>query len=88
MDEVAAQVFVFFIAGFESSSATMSFCLYELALNPHVQQRVRDEVDRVLLKHDGAITYEAIQDMEYLDKTVAGETRISTFHAHRVWTTT
>jgi hypothetical protein len=26
--------------------------------------------------------------MEYLDKTVAGETRISTFHAHRVWTTT
>ncbi|KDQ65293.1 putative cytochrome P450 6a13 [Zootermopsis nevadensis] len=75
MDEIAAQVFVFFIAGFETSSATMSYCLYELALNPDVQQRVRDEVDTVLQKHGGAITYEAIQEMEYLDKAVAGEIR-------------
>jgi cytochrome P450 family 6 len=88
MDEMAAQVFIFFIAGFETSSTTMGFCLYELALNPDIQQRVRDEIDTVLLKHGGAITYEAIQDMEYLDKTVSGETHISSFHVHCVWTTT
>lgn len=73
MDELAAQVFIFFIGGFETSSTTMSFCLYELALNPDIQRRVQDEIDNVLQKHDGEITYEAIQQMEYLDKTVAGK---------------
>jgi len=71
MDELAAQVFIFFIAGFETSSTTMSFCLYELALNPDIQRRVQDEIDSVLQKHDGNITHEAILQMEYLDKTVA-----------------
>jgi cytochrome P450 family 6 len=73
MDELAAQVFIFFIAGFETSSTTMSFCLYELALNPDIQRRVQDEIDNVLQEHDGEITYEAIQQMEYLGKTVAGK---------------
>lgn len=73
MDELAAQVFIFFIGGFETSSTTMSFCLYELAINPDIQQLVQDDIDNVLQKHDGEITYEAIQQMEYLDKTVAGK---------------
>ena len=74
MDEMAAQVFVFFIGGFETSSTTMSFCLYELALNQDVQQRLRIEIDDVLNKHDDQITYEAIQEMQYLDNVVSGNT--------------
>jgi cytochrome P450 family 6 len=81
MDEVAAQVFVFFIGGFETSSITMSFCLYELVLNPDVQQRLQDEIDTVLQEYGGMVTYEAIQKMEYLEKTVAGETHFSSFEA-------
>jgi cytochrome P450 family 6 len=73
MDEISAQAFVFFVAGFETSSTTMSFCLYELALNPDVQERVQKEIDGVLKKYDNEITYEAIQEMEYLDRTVFGK---------------
>jgi cytochrome P450 family 6 len=71
---LAAQAFVFFLAGFETSSATMSFCLYELSLHQDIQERLREEIDVVLKKYDGKITYEAIQEMEYLDKVVSGKT--------------
>jgi cytochrome P450 family 6 len=51
----------------------MTFCLYELAMNPDIQERVRNEIDTVLDRHGGNITYEAIIEMEYLDKVVSGE---------------
>jgi hypothetical protein len=47
--------------------------MYELSLHQDIQERVREEIDVVLKKHDGKITYEAIQEMEYLDKVVAGK---------------
>jgi hypothetical protein len=75
MDSLAAQAFVFFLGGFETSSTTMTFCLYELSLHQDIQDRLREEIDNVLQKHDGKLTYEGIQEMEYLDKVVSGKTR-------------
>nr|CAD7417146.1 unnamed protein product [Timema poppensis] len=66
------QCFVFFLAGFETSSTTMSFVLYELAVNPDIQERLGAEIDEVLEKHKGKITYDAIHEMSYLDKVVNG----------------
>jgi cytochrome P450 family 6 len=73
MNVIAAQAFVFFLAGFETSSTTMTFCLYELAVNPDIQDRLRAEIDTVLQKYDGNINYESIFEMEYLDKVVNGK---------------
>jgi hypothetical protein len=73
MNSLAAQAFVFFAAGYETSSTTMTFCLYELSLHQDIQNRLREEIDVVLLKHDGKLTYEGIQEMEYLDKVVSGK---------------
>jgi Fe-S cluster biogenesis protein NfuA len=42
-------------------------------LHQDIQTRVREEMDVVLQKHGGNLTYEAIQEMEYLDKVVAGK---------------
>jgi cytochrome P450 family 6 len=51
----------------------MTFCLYELTLNPDIQERLRNEIDTVLKRHGGNITYESVFEMEYLDKVVSGK---------------
>ncbi|KAK5638809.1 hypothetical protein RI129_013104 [Pyrocoelia pectoralis] len=68
--ELTAQAFLFFLAGFESSSTAMTFCLYELAVNQDIQQRVREEIVSVLEEHDGVLTYETIKQMIYLKQVV------------------
>ncbi|CAB3246642.1 unnamed protein product [Arctia plantaginis] len=64
---IAAQVFVFFAAGFETSSSATSFTLHQLAYNQDVQKKAQDEIDRVLKKHDGKLCYDAVKEMEYLE---------------------
>lgn len=73
INEIAAQVFVFFAAGFETSSSTLSLCLYELAKNPDIQERVIDEIDRVLEMNNGNITYDCVNDMKYLECCIDGK---------------
>ncbi|CAG2062792.1 unnamed protein product, partial [Timema podura] len=69
-DLLLAQCLIFFTAGFETSSSTMSFCLHELAVNPDIQQKLRKEIDKVLEDHGGELTYDAVQSMTYLGMVV------------------
>lgn len=68
INELAAQVFVFFVAGFETSSSTLSFCLYELAKNKNIQRRAQEDVDRVL-KSEGTdgFTYDLLSELKYVE---------------------
>ncbi|XP_055604105.1 probable cytochrome P450 6a21 [Uranotaenia lowii] len=70
MNEVAAQSFVFFIAGFETSSTTMNFCLYELAMNQEIQDRLRVEINKAVDANGGEITYELVMGLQYLDNVI------------------
>nr|AAF97936.1 cytochrome P450 CYP6N3v1 [Aedes albopictus] len=68
-EQIAAQAFVFFLAGFETSSTAMSNSLYELAQNSELQDKARKSVMDSIKKH-GSLTYEAIQDMQYIDQCI------------------
>lgn len=69
---LSAQAFIFFAAGFETSSTTMSNALYELALNHQMQDKLRNEIREHYAKHNGKLKYEHIKEMEYLDKVFKG----------------
>ncbi|XP_024943135.1 probable cytochrome P450 6a14 isoform X2 [Cephus cinctus] len=69
-NSIAAQAFVFFAAGYETSSTSISFCLHELALNPQIQEKLREDILQGIEKHDGKLNYDSIQEMKYLDMVV------------------
>lgn len=70
LELMTAQCFVFFAAGFETSSSVLSYCLFELTVNEDIQNKLRSEIDEVLKKHNGEITYQAIQEMTYLEQVI------------------
>lgn len=58
--------------GFETSSAMLTFCIYELSLHEEVQIKARDSIKAALKKHGNKLTYAAVQEMQYLDQCING----------------
>ncbi|XP_052870410.1 cytochrome P450 6a8-like [Anopheles cruzii] len=69
-EEIAAQAFIFFTAGYDTSSTAMTYTLYELALNQAAQEKARACVRETMQKYDGQLTYEALSNMPYLEQCI------------------
>ncbi|ODM88825.1 Cytochrome P450 3A21 [Orchesella cincta] len=63
---VMCQALFFFLAGFETTSFTLTFLSYNLAKNPDIQDKLLDEVDAYLARNNGKIEHETIGEMTYL----------------------
>lgn len=50
-DEIVGQAFVFLVAGYETSSNTLAFACYLLAINPECQRELQKEVDHFFTRH-------------------------------------
>lgn len=72
LEEAAAQAFVFYLAGFETSSTTATHAIYELAQNQEIQNKVREEIHGKIKEYRD-LTYECLNDMPYLHKVVCGK---------------
>ncbi|XP_077285887.1 putative cytochrome P450 6a14 [Arctopsyche grandis] len=77
MLEMTAQAFGFFAAGFETSSTSLSFIFYQLANHVDVQFKMRQEIDEVLMKHAGKLTYETLTDMTYMGQVIDETLRLN-----------
>jgi cytochrome P450 family 9 len=71
-DDLAAQVFQFLVAGFDTTSTLLCFAAHQLAVHPDVQSRLQEEIDMTLNKDGGNLTYEAVHGMKYLDMVLSG----------------
>lgn len=71
-ETLAANIFIFFFAGFETSASTLSYCLYELALNPDIQNKLRKHIKETINTNNGDLSYDTLKDMTYLDMVVNG----------------
>ncbi|XP_072762329.1 cytochrome P450 9e2-like [Anoplolepis gracilipes] len=76
MNVLTSHAVSFFVDGYETSSATLSFIGFHLAAHPDVQTKLREEVISVLNKHDGVITYEALKEMTYMDQVICESQRL------------
>lgn len=71
-DELVAQCFLFFLAGFDTSSTLLSFLTHELTVNPGIQQKLYEEVQETYKSLNGKrLTYDALQKMKYMDACIS-----------------
>lgn len=70
---MAANAFVFFAAGFETTAATLAYCLLELAANLNLQNKMRQEILNAINQNDGKLTYDVAKNLEYVEKVLSGK---------------
>lgn len=73
LEECAAQVSLFYLAGFDTTASTVAFTLFELSRQPDLQKRLQNEIDEMLTKYNNAITYDGIKEMSFLDACFKGK---------------
>ncbi len=71
-NELIAQCFLFFLAGFDTTSLALSFAAYELVANQNVQQKLYDEIVEVNGQLQGArLSFAILQNMKYMDQVIS-----------------
>nr|QZP43556.1 cytochrome P450 monooxygenase CYP321F12 [Ephestia elutella] len=73
---LAAQAFFFYTAGVEPTATAIFAVLIELGKHPEILKRAQNEIEDVYQKYNKQLTYDAISEMEYLDKVFNESLRI------------
>ena len=74
-NELIAQMIIFLLAGYDTSSNVLCLTCYHLALYPEVQDKVYEEVMRICESKDTA-TYDEIKEMVYLEACISETLRL------------
>jgi cytochrome P450 len=71
-DLLMAQAFLFLTAGFDTTSTTLEFLLFELSRNPKAHDKLREELLRVIQEEGDKLTYNSMAKLTYMDKCIKG----------------
>ena len=73
---ILAQSVSFLVVGYDTTALLLVYAAYCLATNPDVQETVHAEMEEVLERHGGQLTYEAISEMPLLDRVISETLRL------------
>ncbi len=92
IDEIVTQVITFLMAGFETTSVTMAFTAYLLAMNQHIQEKLYKQIIDYYNEHpvsvlswlpihlpwlpQDASLLSAAQEIEYVDMVISESLRL------------
>ena len=78
---LVSNAFLLFIAALDTTSATLTFCVFYLLKYPDIQEKLRQEILEVV-GDDENLTFEHIQSMKYMDNVLYETLRKSHPFAH------
>ncbi|KAG5883092.1 hypothetical protein JTB14_027889 [Gonioctena quinquepunctata] len=68
--DIIAQAFFFHFASCAPAPTLLSFMGYELAVNPDIQEKLREEILETTENCEGKLSYDIINGMKYIDMVV------------------
>jgi len=68
-EEIKVQGFLFLVAGYETTSNTLTYCSHLLTTNPEKLNKLQQEIDH-FLSDEKELSYELINSMPYLDMVI------------------
>uniref|UniRef100_A0A673I4P8 unspecific monooxygenase n=1 Tax=Sinocyclocheilus rhinocerous TaxID=307959 RepID=A0A673I4P8_9TELE len=73
--EILSQSLVFILGGYETTSTTLTYLLYNLATNPDCLEKLVEEID-TNFPPDTPITYDALMKIDYLEMAINESMRL------------
>lgn len=72
-NDIFAHSSVMFVAGLDNLVSTIKNCIYELSKSEELQTKARHDVLDAMDKTNGELTYETLNEMQYLDQCINGK---------------